>query len=226
MEQKEEVASAVNAGEEPSRPNPQHEEDLEAPLLPAEAQGAPPSQNGPPPGQQKDTLLYICAVLSIVTATGGLLCLVVNLISLLRSIDYRGFDYRVSVFVGVVRFFAVAFALVVVVAETEWSPILKFWKVLDYWVGRGLLQVFVASLTYVLARASGETRAESLLHEVASWWLLLCGIVYIVAGLLCLGTLKRNHLHKADWREQAQKDLEEVHRRREELEAQLHGRRS
>jgi hypothetical protein len=27
-------------------------------------------------------------------------------------------------------------------------------------------------------------------------------------GLLCLGTLKRNRLHKADWREQAQKDLE------------------
>ncbi|KAG0571584.1 hypothetical protein KC19_VG024400 [Ceratodon purpureus] len=98
-------------------------------------------------------------------------------------------------------------------------------QVLDYSVGRGLLQVFVASLTYVLARASGETRAEGLLHEVASWWLLLCGIVYIVAGLLCLGTLKRNRLHKSDWREQAQKDLEEVHRRREELEAQLHGHR-
>jgi hypothetical protein len=224
MEQKEEVASAVNAGEEPSRnPDPhgaREERDLEAPLLPAEA-GA---QNGPPT-EQKDTLLYICAVLSIVTAIGGLLCMVVNLISLLRSLDYRGFDYRVSVFVGVVRFFAVAFALVVVVAETEWVPILRFWKVLDYWVGRGFLQVFVASLTYVLARASGETKAESLLHEVASWWLLLCGIVYIVAGLLCLGTLKRNRLHKGDWREQARKDLEEVHRRREELEAQLHGHR-
>ncbi|KAG0590515.1 hypothetical protein M758_1G112000 [Ceratodon purpureus] len=225
MEQKEEVASAVNEGQEPSRPTrPPAQGDLEDPLLPAEAahdRDQAPAQNG----QQKDTLLYICAVLSIVTAIGGLLCMVVNLISLLRSFDYRGFDYRVSVFVGVVRFFAVAFALVVIVAETEWVPILRFWKVLDYWVGRGLLQVFVASLTYVLARASGETRAEGLLHEVASWWLLLCGIVYIVAGLLCLGTLKRNRLHKSDWREQAQKDLEEVHRRREELEAQLHGHR-
>jgi len=224
MEQKEEVASAVNAGEEPRPPAaPRPEGDLEAPLLPAEAAGAP-SQDGPPTAQ-KDTLLYICAVLSIVTAVGGLLCMVVNLISLLRSFDYRGFDYRVSVFVGILRFFAVAFALVVVVAETEWVPILRFWKVLDYWVGRGLLQVFVASLTYVLARASGETKAEGLLHEIASWWLLCCGIVYVVAGLLCLGTLKRNRLHKGDWREQAKKDLEEVHRRREELEAQLHGHR-
>ena len=39
----------------------------------------------------------------------------------------------------------------------------------------------MASLTFILARASGETKAESLLHEIASWWLLLCGIVYIVA---------------------------------------------
>lgn len=94
MEQKEEVATAVNAGEEP-RPEPAPEGDLEAPLLPAEAAGAP-AQNGPPTAQ-RDTLLYVCAVLSIVTAVGGLLCMVVNLISLLRSLDYRGFDYRVSV---------------------------------------------------------------------------------------------------------------------------------
>lgn len=39
----------------------------------------------------------------------------------------------------------------------------------------------VAALTKVLARASGETKAESLLHEVASWWLLACGMLYIVS---------------------------------------------
>jgi hypothetical protein len=214
--------------EGPAAPaTPPQEGDLEAPLIPAEAtESHPPASQDAPRTAQQDTLLYVCTILSIVTAVGGLLCLVVNLISLLRSIDYRGFDYRVSIFVGVLRAFAVVFALVVVVAETEWGPILRFWKVLDYWVGRGLLQIFVASLTKVLARASGETRAEGLLHEVASWWLLACGIIYIVAGLLCLGTLKRNRLHRADWREEAQKELEEVHRRREELEAQLGGHRS
>ena len=36
-------------------------------------------------------------------------------------------------------------------------------------------------MTKVLARASGETRAEGLLHEIASWWLFACGILYIVA---------------------------------------------
>lgn len=35
--------------------------------------------------------------------------------------------------------------------------------------------------TRVMRRASGETAAESLLHEIASWWLFGCGIVYTVA---------------------------------------------
>ncbi|CAM6038346.1 unnamed protein product [Sphagnum compactum] len=48
------------------------------------------------PTPQTDSLLYVCAVLSIVSALGSVLCMVVNLISLLRSFDYRGFDYRVS----------------------------------------------------------------------------------------------------------------------------------
>jgi hypothetical protein len=39
----------------------------------------------------------------------------------------------------------------------------------------------VATLTKVLARASGETQAESVLHDVASWWLLICGIIYTAA---------------------------------------------
>lgn len=216
------VTSGADAGEEPRASAPPA--DIEAPLLPAEAAGSPPMlENAPRGSPQRDTLLYICAVLSIVTAVGALLCLVVNLISLLRSFDYRGFDYRVSVFVGILRFYAVAFALLVVIAETEWTPIFRFWKVLEFWVGRGVLQIFVAALTKVLARASGETRAESLLHNIASWWLLGCGIVYIVAGLLCLGTIKRNHMQKANWRERAQKDLEDVHRQREQLEAQLRG---
>jgi hypothetical protein len=50
-----------------------------------------------PPTPPTDSLLFVCTVLSIVSALGSVLCMVVNLISLLRSFDYRGFDYRVSV---------------------------------------------------------------------------------------------------------------------------------
>lgn len=75
------------------------DDDLEAPLMEEEADALrhPPVLENAPPSRERDTLLYVCAVLSIVTAVGALLCMVVNLISLLRSFDYRGFDYRVSV---------------------------------------------------------------------------------------------------------------------------------
>jgi hypothetical protein len=79
-------------------------DDLEARMLeedPDDQQGldavpAPLLENRLPTAQT-DSLLYVCAVLSIVSALGSVLCMVVNLISLLRSFDYRGFDYRVSV---------------------------------------------------------------------------------------------------------------------------------
>ncbi|CAK9879806.1 unnamed protein product [Sphagnum jensenii] len=174
-----------------------------------------------PPTPPTDSLLFVCTVLSIVSALGAVLCMVVNLISLLRSFDYRGFDYRVSPFVLILRCYAVGIAFFVALAETEWEAIFRLWQVLEYWVGRGMFQIFVAVLTNVLAQASGETQAESVLHEVASWWLLICGIIYTAAGLLCIGRIKHSHLRAVHRRQQAIKDLEEVHRQRAELEAQL-----
>lgn len=96
MGYKDGVTSAVDSGEE-RRAVPPYQGDVEAPLLPAEAAGSPPMLENAPRTTEKSTLLYICAVLSLVTAVGALLCMVVNLVSLLRSYDYRGFDYRVSV---------------------------------------------------------------------------------------------------------------------------------
>jgi hypothetical protein len=74
-------------------------------------------------------------------------------------------------------------------------------------------------LTNVLAQASGETQAESVLHEVASWWLLICGIIYTAAGLLCIGRIKHSHLRAVHRRQQAIKDLEVY-----PLFSELHGR--
>uniref|UniRef100_A0A7I4AUD0 Uncharacterized protein n=1 Tax=Physcomitrium patens TaxID=3218 RepID=A0A7I4AUD0_PHYPA len=243
----------------PSAPPAHDHVDLEAPLLgdPSQRYGSNQAIEGqipplPPPvleplPPEGDPLLYVCRILSIVTAVGALLCLLVNAISLFRSFDYRGFDYRVSVFVGILRCYTIAIAILVILAETEWEALFNFWKktpinawsalfsemfrksytrrsflqMLEFWIGRGLLQILVAALTRVLKRSSGETGAESLLHELASWWLFGCGIVYTVAGFLCLGSIKRNHLKRQNWRKKAQKDLEELHRRRADLEGQL-----
>lgn len=98
---------------EPAAPSAPTASDLEAPLLQQnDAQNGaslidpyqdikeqtqlPPVLLGAPP-PDNDPLLYVCRVLSAVTAVGTLLCMVVNAISLFRSFDYRGFDYRVSV---------------------------------------------------------------------------------------------------------------------------------
>lgn len=212
---------------EPAAPSAPPANDLEAPLLPPEQAPPPPQQQLPPPvlvaapSPENDPLLYVFRVLSMVTAIGSLLCLVVNAISLLRSFDYRGFDYRVSVFVGILRSYTIAIAILVILAETEWEVLFRFWKVLEFWTCRGLFQILVAVQTRVMRRASGETAAESLLHEIASWWLFGCGIVYTVAGLLCLGRIKRAHMRKKDWRLRAQREIDDLHRRRADLEGQL-----
>lgn len=102
---------------EPSAAPAHDSSDLEAPLLHEDNQHpnqrpqqqdhnqgiqeqtppTPPPVLEPLPVSEYDPLIYICQVLSVVTAVGALLCLLVNAISLFRSFDYRGFDYRVSV---------------------------------------------------------------------------------------------------------------------------------
>lgn len=93
------AAEPVGAAEPAAPSAPPAAHDLEAPLLANQGiqdpTQLPPVLLAAPP--ESDPLLYVCRVLSIVTAVGALLCLVVNAISLLRSFDYRGFDYRVSV---------------------------------------------------------------------------------------------------------------------------------
>jgi hypothetical protein len=59
-----------------------------------------------------------------------------------------------QVFVGIVRFFAVAFALVVVVAETEWVPILRFWKVNNSSFNAVVLNINITEHSNVIMRKS------------------------------------------------------------------------
>lgn len=125
------------------------------------------------------------------------------------------------IFDGILRCYAVLIALFVVVAETEWERIQKFWIILEYWVGRGMLQIFVAVMTRALSEGTASKKYIILLREIASYMLLACGVIYVIAGLLCCGWLKRSRLSKSVSRGQAAKDLEELERRREELRALL-----
>ncbi|KAE8009289.1 hypothetical protein FH972_005736 [Carpinus fangiana] len=83
-----------------------------------------------------DPFLVVCRCFSVITAAVALLCIAVNVMSAIRS-----FEDESDIFDGIFRCYAVLIACFVVLAETEWAFILKFWQVLGYWAGRGMLQI-------------------------------------------------------------------------------------
>ncbi|XAR53021.1 hypothetical protein NMG60_11021403 [Bertholletia excelsa] len=163
-----------------------------------------------------DPFLVVCRCFSLITSIAAILCIAVNVLSAVRS-----FKNGSDVFDGIFRCYAVVIAMFVIVAETEWAFIMKFWKVLEYWAGRGMLQIFVAVMTRAYLENSEKRTELVLLQNIAGYMLLACGVVYIISGILCIGHLKRARQKKEVSREQAVKDLQELERRREELEALL-----
>ncbi|XP_022762397.1 uncharacterized protein LOC111308340 isoform X2 [Durio zibethinus] len=164
----------------------------------------------------RDPFLMVCRCFSLITALTAILCIAVNVLSAVRS-----FKNGSDVFDGIFRCYAVVIAFFVVIAETEWGFIIKFWKVLEFWAGRGMLQIFVAVMTRAFPDYSESQKDLVLLQNIASYMLLACGLVYVISGLLCIGFLKRSRQQKEITREQAVKDLEDLERRREELEQLL-----
>ncbi|KAJ8513989.1 hypothetical protein OPV22_004423 [Ensete ventricosum] len=163
-----------------------------------------------------DPLLIVCRCFSFVTAVAAVACVSVNALFAVRS-----FRHGSDIFGGIFRCYAVAISLFVAVAETEWGFVIKIWRILEYWACRGMLQIFVAVMTRAFPVVSGEKRYLVLLQEISSYLLLACGLTYVISGALCIGFLKRSRQHQETTREQAARDLEEVMRRKEELEALL-----
>nr|KJB79584.1 hypothetical protein B456_013G055400 [Gossypium raimondii] len=166
-----------------------------------------------------DPFLVVCRCFSVITSLTAILCIAVNVLSAVRS-----FKNGADVFDGIFRCYAVVIAFFVVLAETEWGFIIKFWKVLEYWAGRGMLQILYV-LYCIMTRAFPDYTERQkdlvLLQNIASYMLLACGVVYVFSGILCIGFLKRSRQQKEITREQAVQDLEELERRREELEQLL-----
>ncbi|XP_047336483.1 uncharacterized protein LOC124940049 [Impatiens glandulifera] len=163
-----------------------------------------------------DPFLVVCRCFSVVTAIAAVLCVVVNVLSAVRS-----FKNGSDIFDGIFRCYAVVVAIFAVVAETEWGFIMKFCKVLEYWAARGMLLIFVAVMTRAYPEDNADRKDLVLLQNIACFMLLSCGVIYVVSGVLCIGHLKRLRQKKEVSKDQAVKDLQELERRREELEALL-----
>ncbi|KAL9284905.1 hypothetical protein ACSQ67_024729 [Phaseolus vulgaris] len=202
-------------------------------------------ENVPTLRNRADPFLVACRCFSFLTSLAAILCIGVNVLSAVRS-----FKHASDIFDGIFRCYTVIIAAFVVLAETEWSFILKFSKVLEYWAARGMLQIFVAVMTRAFPDYIGDQKNLFLLQSIASYLLLGCGVVYVISrsylrlilsnlffsqilishfllflssmkGILCIGFLKRARQKQEITREQAAKDLEELERRREELEQLL-----
>lgn len=163
-----------------------------------------------------DPFLIVCRCFSVITALTAILCIGVNVLSAIRS-----FKDGSDIFDGIFRCYAVVIACFVVLAETEWKFVMKFCQVLEYWAARGMLQIFVAVMTRAFPDYYGVQKELVLLEGISSYMLMACGVVYLVSGLLCIGHLKRVRQREAITRDQAVKDLEDLERRREELEQLL-----
>lgn len=166
--------------------------------------------------QRPDPFLVVCRCFSFITIVAALFCIAVNVLSAVRS-----FKNGSDIFDGIFRCYAVALALFVAVAETEWGFIMKLWKVLEYWAGRGMLQIFVAVMTKAYPEDLENRKDLILVQSIASYMLLSCGVIYFVSGILCIGHFKRQRQKKEVSRDQAVRDLQDLERRREELEALL-----
>ncbi|GAA0139815.1 hypothetical protein LIER_01287 [Lithospermum erythrorhizon] len=183
------------------------------------AESPPPSgdrDGGASVPARPDLFLIVCNCFRLVTSLAAICCIIVNVLSVVRS-----FKNGSDVFDGVFRCYAVVIAVFVVLAETEWTVITQFWKILEYWAGRGMLQIFVAVMTRAYPDYSGQRQELVLLQNISSYLLLACGVVYLISGILCIGMVKRARQKKEISREQAIKDLQELESRREELESLL-----
>ncbi|KAJ4881312.1 Golgi apparatus membrane protein TVP15 protein [Raphanus sativus] len=95
------------------------------------------------------------------------------------------------------------------IVKCNWIVILAAESlVLEYWAGRGMLQIFVDVMTRAFPDYLSQKKDLLLLQNIASYMLLACGLIYFISGVLCIGFLKRARQQKEISREQAVKDLE------------------
>ncbi|GFY89441.1 hypothetical protein Acr_06g0013810 [Actinidia rufa] len=71
-----------------------------------------------------DPFLVVCRCFSFITSVAAIFCIAVNVLSAVRS-----FKDGSDIFDGIFRCYAVVIAMFIVIAETEWGFVMKFWKV-------------------------------------------------------------------------------------------------
>lgn len=195
-------------------------------LLPPSGGSAPLSIGRQPPARLSrgaDCLLHTCRVFNFLASLCALLCaLAFGMAMWARG----GAASKDAYFYSgqAVRVFGIGIALLIVLVETEWHRFLSWVPLLDAWLGRGVLQIFEAVLTFREAYPSGNTdfhKSLQLYRSAASLSLLICGTVYILGAVTCIGVIKTARQRQEQAVVRAEAELERMERRKKELEQQL-----
>ncbi|PSC67616.1 Golgi apparatus membrane TVP15 [Micractinium conductrix] len=178
---------------------------------------------GGPPHRGHDCLLSFCRAFNFVTGLCAVLCaLAFGMAMWVRGEAPTKDPYFYSG--QAVRLFGIGIAGMVLLVETEWRRWLELVPLLESWLGRGVLQIFEATLTFREAYPSGSTdfhKSLALYRSAASLSLLVCGSVYILGTVTCIGVIKTAKQRQEATLARAEAELERMERRKKELERQL-----
>ena len=99
------------------------------------------------------------------------------------------------------RLFGILFSMVVASVETEWQFVLRNLQLLEAFIPRALLQMFLSVLTlhatsleevHVSKKGLNDLQKSVLLYgRISGFTLLGCSALYFLGGIVCCGALKR-----------------------------------
>mmetsp|Transcript_7886 Transcript_7886/g.22520 ORF Transcript_7886/g.22520 Transcript_7886/m.22520 type:complete len:190 (+) Transcript_7886:463-1032(+) len=170
----------------------------------------------------RDRCLMFCRMVNAITAVCAFLCLVAHVMAVSVRSDATPSIVMDSykVYRQIIRLCSIGLAVAIILVESEWDRFLAMVRILEYWVIRGFLQVFLAVLTLELATAEGESdfsKSVRLYRTVAGVSMLCCGGFYMLGGCLCFPAFKRARHRKVVERMRAHADLALLEKQREDL---------
>mmetsp|Transcript_6806 Transcript_6806/g.25124 ORF Transcript_6806/g.25124 Transcript_6806/m.25124 type:complete len:254 (+) Transcript_6806:77-838(+) len=190
-----------------------------------DVRGGSNSASGGRQASSQPFLMSTCWCHSCFTALCSLLCGAAFMMSLYdgSSVCNQPLE-RFMLAETLLRLFGILFSVIVALNESGWEVFSRQFKALDNWVVRGAFQLHVSALTQLIAVAYGNSdfqRSVYLYRTISSSSLAACGLAYLFLGLC--GMQRAKYLREQQERERviAQLELDEVEKRRSELQKKL-----
>lgn len=183
----------------------------------------------PPKKNRFHWCLSFCWLLNVVTGLSAMLCLVAHAIALVAIPDS---NKKLKSFTEQsLRLFGILFSMVVASVETEWQFVLRNLQLLEAFIPRALLQMFLSVLTlhatsleevHVSKKGLNDLQKSVLLYgRISGFTLLGCSALYFLGGIVCCGALKRLHQKRLHARSRLERELQATQKQEKELKGLL-----